>query len=53
MVLGDLHLNFGDYVKKIHGGAQTWDRILATAGLTEDSSRWVSSCPYSDSVFEG
>ena len=53
MVLGDLHLNFGDYVRKAHGGQGVWEAIVAAAGHKGEDTRWVSSCPYSDAIFEG
>ena len=53
MVLGDLHLNFGDYIQKNYGGDAIWSGIVSAAGYSDKGSKWVSSCPYSDAVFEG
>ena len=51
MVLGDLHINFGSYIKRYYS-EDAWDQALEIAGH-DDSARWVTSCPYSDTVFEG
>ena len=45
-------VNFGDYVAKHHGGEALWADVVAKAGHPE-GMKWITSCPYMDSIFDG